>query len=290
MNWELSFIIWLQQFDLSWPATIFSLLGDPIFFMLLLPGLYWLLKSQRTGRVLLLSFAVAVYVNWALKLSLAVPRPFEVDLRILNLGGGDSYGPSMPSGHAQLAVAVWGYLAWRYRRRWLTVLTGVLLVLLPLARVYQGLHFPLDVLVGYLVGAAGLGATLWLEPRVAAWRWSQQVAGYVGLSLALALGNLVFQHSSVVIATSLFIAAGAGFLVAARWLPYQPPQSWGQRGLCYLLGTGGVVLLAQALPGALALVYGLVGFWVSVQWPATWWSLSWLFRNRLAGAWRKALR
>jgi undecaprenyl-diphosphatase len=70
---------------------------------------------------------------------------------------------SFPSGHATIAVGFYGMLTlilgYRLRgfARWAVVLSGVLVVLLiGFSRLYLGVHYPTDVLAGYL------SALLWL--------------------------------------------------------------------------------------------------------------------------------
>lgn len=64
---------------------------------------------------------------------------------------------SFPSGHATVAVGFYGMLtlllALRLRgwKRWVVVVAGVMLVLLiGFSRLYLGVHYPTDVLAGYL--------------------------------------------------------------------------------------------------------------------------------------------
>jgi undecaprenyl-diphosphatase len=70
---------------------------------------------------------------------------------------------SFPSGHATVAVGFYGMLtvilAYRLRgsARWAVAVTGLLVVLLiGFSRLYLGVHYPTDVLAGYL------SALLWL--------------------------------------------------------------------------------------------------------------------------------
>ncbi|MGI8651062.1 MAG: phosphatase PAP2 family protein [Rubrobacter sp.] len=65
---------------------------------------------------------------------------------------------SFPSGHATMAVGFYGVLAailflhLRGSARWFVVAVGAALVaLIGLSRVYLGVHYPSDVLAGYLV-------------------------------------------------------------------------------------------------------------------------------------------
>jgi undecaprenyl-diphosphatase len=71
---------------------------------------------------------------------------------------------SFPSGHATASMALYGFTAYilcrlypQHRRAVLGVATSLIL-LIGFSRLYLGLHFPTDVIVGYLVG----GVWLWI--------------------------------------------------------------------------------------------------------------------------------
>jgi len=84
---------------------------------------------------------------------------------------------SFPSGHATVAVGFYGaltlILAYRLRgfARWAVVVGGVSLVLLiGFSRLYLGVHYPTDVLAGYLAAplwviSVGTVYVVWLSVR-----------------------------------------------------------------------------------------------------------------------------
>lgn len=90
------------------------------------------------------------------------PRPFEV-LDFTPLINHEA-GPSIPSGHAAFffALAFGMYFA-GYRKRGLFLFGAA--VLMGAARVIAGVHWPLDILAGMLLGLVSAFVVKWLLPR-----------------------------------------------------------------------------------------------------------------------------
>jgi membrane-associated phospholipid phosphatase len=182
--------------DLSWvpplrseAATVvfqaFTVLGYPAFYLALLPLGYWLWNKDACTRLAVLLIVSAV-VNGFLKDLFEDPRPaleYALDPRV-----GDSYG--FPSGHAQLAVVTWGWLAREVRRPWAVVLAAVLVLGIGASRVYLGVHDIEDVLAGWALGLLSLGLYGWfLSERFSGWH---DLDGRVQLALLLAVQPVVW--------------------------------------------------------------------------------------------------
>jgi len=63
-----------------------------------------------------------------------------------------------PSGHTSIAIALWGTLFCLYKEKWIKGICLALMILIPVSRIYLGVHFLADVLGGIAVG----GLLWWL--------------------------------------------------------------------------------------------------------------------------------
>ena len=121
----------------------------------------------RYGVPLTAVTAISGGLNAALKVVFREPRP---DGHRLIAASGFSF----PSGHAMIssafvAMAVLSVLVYR-RSRPAEIIVSVLLIvmtgLIGTSRVYLGVHWPLDILGGYLAGFAVFVLTAWLWRRL----------------------------------------------------------------------------------------------------------------------------
>jgi hypothetical protein len=171
-----------------------------------MPAFYWSVDvawGLRVGIALMVSASL----NHALKLAFLGPRPYWVDARVRPLSSEWSLGA--PSGHAQNAVAVWGTLAAWVNRRWAWIAALALSFLIGLSRLYLGLHFPHDVLLGWLIGALILLGLRKGEARLHPWLERSRSTTIILAAFAVSL---------------IFILLSAGLVQAAHG--WALPETW----------------------------------------------------------------
>ena len=272
-------ILWLQQFSpaLDAPFKAITFLGEVDFFLLFLPLFYWCL-NRRLGARMSILIPLSGYVGAMVKVALNQPRPFELDQRVRALVTQTDRG--FPSAHTQTTVVTWGYLGAALRRTWLWVIAGLLMVLVPLSRLYLGVHFPTDLLGGYVIGAALLLLYLRLEPTAETWLGERGLAWQLGAALVLPSLLLLFlpgADETAVVGCAMLMGAGAGFALERRWVGFETDGPWEQRALRLLLG--GVVLFCLRLglkaafsglqpePAFDFVRYAVMGLWYAVGAP-----------------------
>ena len=114
--------------------------------------LFWCVDKWE-GYYLLTVGLSGTVVNQFLKLWFRIPRPWVRDpnFTIVESARAEATGYSFPSGHTQSSVGIFGALARWNRQRWLRVVCIILCVLVPLSRLYLGVHTPSDVGVSLVI-------------------------------------------------------------------------------------------------------------------------------------------
>lgn len=167
---------WLTPF-----MQFFTSLGEEEFFLLIVPVVFWCASpgiGLRMGLLLLISSGLST----VFKLVIHGPRPYWTDPRVIAFTAESSFGA--PSGHSTNAASVWGGLAHLHGKKWVWLAVTILVFLIGVSRVYMGVHFPHDVLLGWFLGAVVLLAFLKLEKPVAAWLNGFALPAQVGIVFA----------------------------------------------------------------------------------------------------------
>ena len=131
-------------------------------------------KTRRTGLCALLAIGLgALFTNVLLKPVVARPRPYDFDATLRQwwvfVGAPAETGFSFPSGHTTAACAfATGFILTR-GRKW--IVPGALYAaLMGASRNYLMVHYPSDVLGGFVTGAAA-GVLAFLAIRAVYRRW-----------------------------------------------------------------------------------------------------------------------
>jgi membrane-associated phospholipid phosphatase len=211
MNFDssIAFILAVQNLGawLEAPMRFFTFLGTENFYLLILPVLYWCVDAGlglRVGVVLLLGNGV----NEIFKLALHSPRPYWVSTQVKPLSAESSFGA--PSAHAQNAISVWGISASYVRKPWAWVVAIIIAFLIGFSRMYLGVHFLGDVLLGWLIGSLILFAILRSWDSVGSWLVKKGFAVQAVLSLAVS--------STMILIGAIFVYGLRDYSLPADWM------------------------------------------------------------------------
>jgi len=276
-NIGIQIIIWLQDLG-GWLEPIMKVitfLGNEQFYLLVAPAILWCIDA-RLGLRLGIFLMINGTINSALKVAFHGPRPYWYTSDVEALGSAEnSFGA--PSGHAQNSVVVWGAVAQHIKRRWAWIVAILLMFFIGISRLYLAVHFPHDVLLGWIFGVIVLWILLRLEKPVLKWFKKFNLGTQILLAFIFSLGlillvllaqltlsgwslpiewvnnaHLAFPTEPEITPSSyhnFLSSVGAFFGMAAGWIwlvstgGFSTNGIWWKLILRYLLGLVGVLVL-----------------------------------------------
>ena len=281
-QWGLNFIIMIQQIDTPLLDSFFraiTSLGDELFYLLLFPFLLWCVDFYLGIRVGII-FLLSVYANNGLKEIFQQPRPFDILPEIQKV---HASGYGFPSGHAQSSLVVWGSIAYWKKQIWIRNLSVLLILLIGFSRIYLGVHFPTDILGGWLFGGLILGLSYFIFLKIKLdFIQGNMVFKIIGISLFPLILLQIQSSPDIISSVAALTGIGYGLLLFYSYIGEIRPGNWLQRLISFLVGVIGIGIIYLGLKLILPsegqsfyqlsrfFRYLLLGIWISFGAP-------WLF-------------
>ena len=155
-------------------ASLLSTLGEELVLIIILGFVYWSWDKNK-GRGIGLNVIMGVVYNPIIKNIALRRRPYMDNPSIQCLKPVDSdasiydikaQGYSFPSGHSMNSMLAYGSLAYFFRTKALKIVGVVLPLLIGISRFCVGVHYPTDVLIGWVIGVAIIFLMPWLTKKV----------------------------------------------------------------------------------------------------------------------------
>ncbi len=264
-------------------ANICSLLGESGFIIAVVVAVLWCVNKKKGFAICSTLLTSLVTMN-VLKAIVRAPRPFQVLPEVQGKRLSTATGYSFPSGHTTTAAAFYSSSAVAARKRPLSIVCAIAIVLVGVSRMYLGVHWPIDVVGGLILGMTISLATFSLFENLfdntrASLIYSVIVgtAGTVAATtitiiLALGKGDPVALTDLM---KTLALAGGGylGFALERRFVNYSVDGTKGQKLIRYLIGIIVLLLIMGSksiLPGHIFfgfIRYLLCGFWAIGLYP-----------------------
>ena len=226
-------------------ACLFSLFGETLFLVVLICLIYWIFDKKLGERLVLTSFS-SMPVNGGLKSAVSRPRPYvnggvsrvEVDNFLISTTELAPY-ESFPSGHSQMSAGLFFSGAFHFRKKWAWILFPLLTLGVMLSRLYLGVHFPTDVLVGATLGIAFAWFWDWMYQKYES-KIYYVFAGFALLSIVLAI---VFPNKSQIELCACAVATAICLPIENKWIGFENTDSIKNKLLRALVGIACVGLV-----------------------------------------------
>ena len=268
-------------------------LGEETAFLVAALIIFWCVSKYEGYYTL----GVGLFGNMAnqfLKILCRIPRPWVRDpsLRPLESAIPEADGYSFPSGHSQTAVGYLGCIAATRKNKIIRTVCIVFMVLVPLSRMYVGVHTPADVLVGSAMALAMIFA---FRPLLLGNK--KRIPWFFGVMLLLSIAFVLYvelypfpadldahNYESALKNSYTFLGCFAGVLVVyivdEKKFNFQTDAIWWAQILKAVLGLGVVLLVKEGTRSVLeaicgghmiarAIRYCLVVLTAGILWPLT---------------------
>jgi len=245
------------------PLFLFLNYFDSPYFVMALVPFVWVGFSWRWGLRLFYLIAASVVVNTFFKELVGWPRPCA-DCPSVGMLCLKSFG--FPSGGAQTCMLLGGLLIYTWKTRWAWIVGVSYIALISFSRLYLGVHYPIDVLGGWVLG---LGL-LWLYVRtigpIEQFLHRQRLEACLGLSFVLPIALMLATTSPHYFRVDA-VAIGIGAYLSLKWGLYLADNRDVRKGVVRgVLAVGlmwvGLVVVRGHLPTPW--VYGVLALWLSL--------------------------
>ena len=250
-------------------ASFATLFGEELVMVVVLGFVYWC-YDKNMGIYLGTNFCMAGLWNPMLKNVFMRRRPYFDHPQVQCLkpvhAGADIYdiniqGFSFPSGHSSNAATVYGSIARFSKKRSVAAAAVVITLLVGCSRFCLGVHYPTDVLCGWLLGLFTIFFIPWLGKK-----FSKKWVFYLVMILISLPGCLYCRTTDYFTALGMSIGFFAGNLFEEKYVRFQNTKS--PLNCILRLAVGGVIYFVlntllklpfspELLSSATALSYGI---------------------------------
>ncbi len=261
---------------LDWLMVAVTALGSLPASVAVLSVLFWCVDKKTAVRAGAIFFMAGI-LNSVVKEICNTPRP---DPTRLIQPVADLYrlyaprSPSFPSGHTANAASLWGSIGYYLRNVSATAAAIFVIVAVPFSRLYLGVHYPGDVIGGYLVALAVMAVMVPLLHAVEG--ISFRPVGTVPAAAVTLVPWAVFAFYPAMYMLknmSLFAGLVAGLLIADGKNEFDTRGEGLRQILKVIIGiavTGALFAVQKIACGHMVVIfilYWLIGFWITLGAP-----------------------
>ncbi|MCQ2555268.1 MAG: phosphatase PAP2 family protein [Clostridia bacterium] len=229
--WEVSLITSIQDRLSDFGVTVMSLisaLGEQMIMVFFL-AVFYLWIDKDFGKKMGMTIIVGSVFNAFFKNIFLRKRPYMASDSIKCLKpvekGADIYDPtvqgfSFPSGHSTNGMLCYGSMGLRANRIWQKIILFSVVVLIGISRFALGVHYPTDVLFGFI-----LAAVVMVVFDVLYHKYSFERACLIFAGVG-AIGFLFAKSTDYYTSYGLLIGTSLGFFFEKKLVNFKRPKAW----------------------------------------------------------------
>ena len=243
MEFELNIIRAIQSIANPFLDGLFqfiTMFGEEAILIPLIAVIYWSF-NKKIAEYIAYASLTSVLVNGAIKDIFKAKRPIgEPGIRSLRVETATGY--SFPSGHTQGTASFWSAIAIYLKNNYMYGISGLIIVLVAISRLYLGVHYPKDVLFGAIFGILTSFITYKLFNKV-----NNKIALYF-ITFIIFIPALLYAHSADFIkGMGTFLGFALGIYVEKKYVNFSVEGKSINKILRVVIGLAILILLKVGL-------------------------------------------
>lgn len=262
-------IIFIQGFSSSFLDFFFQLvtmMGEDLFIMAMVGIIFWCI-DKKFAYFLAFAYLTTGFINTFLKEIFRVPRligePGVRSLRVETAGG-----YSFPSGHSQCGATFWTTVMLKIKKRWFYILSCIMMLLVGFSRLYLGVHRPVDVIFGLLLGFT------WVFPAKRLFHYleesnSHKTVSYIALPIII--GMFFIQTGTYYKVAGTIFALLIGYIVENKYIHYKEKAPLLFQFIKLIIGFTVMLIIKEGIKALLPVSiwsnffrYLIIGLWLTI--------------------------
>lgn len=234
-------IKYIQSFSNPFLDTFFVLftnLGGQTLGLILTIYFLWF-KDKRYGYSLGFSVSISLLINNIIKIFVNSPRPIGEE-GIRTLAKETATGTSFPSGHSQGNAATFTSLILHFKSKPIIIIGIIMMILIPISRLYLGVHWPIDVVFGSLFGILSVFLSNFIFEYI-----EKTDKSYIYLIIsAVAIISTIFLNTEDYLKSAGALSALCiGYVIDKKYTNYNPTDCDINPIIKLIVGLGGTAAL-----------------------------------------------
>ena len=248
---------------------IVTMTGEEYFYILAAAIIFWCV-NKKFGYKLGFALLTSTIINTVLKDVINSARPIGVS-GIRSLRVETATGQSFPSGHTQGATSFWISSIIHVRKRWIYIVGSLAILLVGISRLYLGVHWPIDVIGGILIGVIWVFISNYIFEYAEATKktWILMI-----IIVPMLIGMIFFREKAYYTISGTVLGFYVGYILESKYIQYEVRNTKVKQLIKLVFGLGILIALKGALKEILPINifsdffrYFVVGLWITVGAP-----------------------
>ncbi|MGL5751554.1 MAG: phosphatase PAP2 family protein [Paraclostridium sp.] len=229
--------------------------------------LYWCI-NKKYGQKLLFALTTNIAINTGIKEFFKSPRPIGI-AGIESMRTETATGYSFPSGHTQTGTTFWVSIMSILKNKYVYIIGTILFLGIGLSRLYLGVHWPIDVIFGWIFGLTFTISCNFILDKV---EDKNNYKYFLYLLIPMTIWIFIVNSVEYVKMFGLFTGFIVGYIIEKRYVKFDVNVSIKSKICRYIFGltTLGLVYIGLKLImpvnviGAYIRYFGLVVYAIAI--------------------------